>query len=366
MENKKLFLDIHAIQTLPPSNVNRDDSGSPKTAQYGGVTRARVSSQCWKKAMRDYVYDNYEVANKGVRTTSIAAMIKNKILELDKTMEESEAIKRTEKIIEGLGKKLTKTFETDVLFFISEKQIESLAKLALTDILTKKGKDLTGIVTEHIVKGCSADIALFGRMLATSSNSNLINVEATAQVAHAISTHAIEEETDFFVATDDMQKDKQGANMIGITEFNSSTMYRYANVSLHGLKSKFIDKEEFYNNIKLFLDSFINSMPTGKINTFGNQTFPEAIIISLREDRPLNLSTAFEEPIKSKNGYTSASIEKMFNEYDKYFKAYRKPLATYCFLVTNNEKFKDMPNKEANVENLIEKTVEEVKEFYKA
>ena len=53
MENR-LFVDIHAIQSLPPSNVNRDDTGSPKTAIYGGVRRSRVSSQSWKRAIRQY------------------------------------------------------------------------------------------------------------------------------------------------------------------------------------------------------------------------------------------------------------------------------------------------------------------------
>lgn len=69
--NQRLFLDIHAIQTVPPSNINRDDTGSPKTAQYGGVTRARVSSQSWKRAIRKYFYDKGHIQNSGIRSCDI-------------------------------------------------------------------------------------------------------------------------------------------------------------------------------------------------------------------------------------------------------------------------------------------------------
>ena len=52
MDTKRLYVDFHVLQTVPPSCVNRDDTGSPKTAVYGGATRARVSSQAWKHAIR--------------------------------------------------------------------------------------------------------------------------------------------------------------------------------------------------------------------------------------------------------------------------------------------------------------------------
>ena len=45
-------IEFHILQSFPVSCLNRDDVGSPKTAVIGGVTRARVSSQCWKRAVR--------------------------------------------------------------------------------------------------------------------------------------------------------------------------------------------------------------------------------------------------------------------------------------------------------------------------
>ncbi len=48
----RLYVDVHVLQTVPPSNLNRDDAGAPKQAVYGGARRARVSSQAWKRATR--------------------------------------------------------------------------------------------------------------------------------------------------------------------------------------------------------------------------------------------------------------------------------------------------------------------------
>jgi len=103
----RLFLDMHIIQTLPPSNINRDDTGSPKTAMYGGVRRARVSSQSWKAAMRNYFKECGEVANVGVRTKDIVSYVAKKIIEIDSTILEKEALDKATQIIElaGIGLK---------------------------------------------------------------------------------------------------------------------------------------------------------------------------------------------------------------------------------------------------------------------
>lgn len=368
MENKRLFLNIHAIQTLPPSNVNRDDSGSPKTAKFGGVKRARVSSQCWKKAIRDYFYANYDISNKGIRTTQNVEILKNKILDRDKSLNEKEAGERATDIIKTIGISIKNdTTDSSSLFFISGKQSDELADFAISEKYKKlTNSQLATLARDIVNKNISVDMALFGRMLATSDDKNSVNVEAAAQVSHAISTHAVNNEFDFYVATDDFQKEKQGASMLGVIEFNSSTMYRYANIALHQFINDIGNGDEFVNGVRMFLDAFINSMPTGKINSFGNQTFPEAIIISLREDAPLNLSDAFEDPVVSKNGYTAKSIERLFDGYEKWSKAKKKPLMTNCFVLRDNENLKDIPNRETNIDELIEKVTEEVRDYFKA
>ena len=123
--------------------------------------------------------------------------------------------------------------------------------------------------------------------------------------------------------------------MLGTVEYNSSTLYRYANIALHDFYRQLEDKEETINATKLFVKSFVESMPTGKINTFANQTLPQAVVVSLRSDRPLNMVSAFEEPIKSDNGYVDKSIEKLFDEYTKYDKILDKPVFTACLLYTS-------------------------------
>ena len=153
----------------------------------------------------------------------------------------------------------------------------------------------------------SIDIAFFGRMLASDPS---LNEDASSQVAHAISTHAIQTEFDFFTAIDDLApEDNAGAGMLGTVEFNSSTLYRYANIVIHELESQLDDGESAVNAFKTFVEAFAKSLPTGKVNTFANQTLPQALVVTVRNDRPVNLVSAFEEPVKSSNGYVTKSIE---------------------------------------------------------
>lgn len=347
MQNKidnRLFLDIHAIQTVPPANINRDDTGSPKTAQYGGVTRARVSSQSWKRAIRKYFNENGDVANVGIRSLEIVKYVANKIIEKDGSINLEDAMTMADKTINA-AKISTKDQKAKALFFLSDKQAEKLAQASIDKVTDKK--QLEAILNDDI----SIDIALFGRMVADNT---ILNEDASSQVAHAISTHAIQSEFDFFTAVDDLApEDNAGAGMLGTVEYNSSTLYRYANIALHDFYRQLRDKEETINAIKLFVKSFVESMPTGKINTFANQTLPQAIVVSLRTDRPLNMVSAFEEPIKSDNGYVDKSIEKLFDEYTKYDKILDKPIFT-AYLILGDTEVNEIGKSEASLNDLLE------------
>ena len=79
MMNKRLYVDIHVLQTVPPSCVNRDDTGSPKTAVYGGTTRARVSSQAWKRAVRRMFMERMAEADVGIRTKYVYYLLVDEI-----------------------------------------------------------------------------------------------------------------------------------------------------------------------------------------------------------------------------------------------------------------------------------------------
>lgn len=315
----RLFLDIHVIQTVPPSNINRDDTGSPKTAQYGGVRRARVSSQAWKKAMRDYFIEHGAQSNVGVRTLDVVQYVADKITKLNPDIVDSDAFGQAEKAINDAGIK-TKDGKARALFFIGNVQATALARAALDGVKDKK--TLQAILNANP----AIDIALFGRMVADDPS---LNEDASAQVAHAISTHAVQTEFDFYTAMDDLSpEDSAGAGMLGTIEFNSSTMYRYANVAIHELYRQLGDKEQTLNALKLFIEAFANSMPTGKSNTFANHTLPQIILVTVRNDRPVNLVSAFEEPVKSSEGYVQKSIENLFKEFKDVEKFVRQPVLT--------------------------------------
>jgi CRISPR system Cascade subunit CasC len=140
-----------------------------------------------------------------------------------------------------------------------------------------------------------------------------LNADACAQVAHSISTHAVENEYDYFTAVDDMAPDDNaGAGMIGTIEFNSATLYRYATIAAHELFQQLArDTEALSKAVVEFARAFITSMPTGKQNTFANRTLPDAVLVTLRRDQPINLAGAFEKPVRADEGggYKEKSLE---------------------------------------------------------
>lgn len=342
---ERLFLDIHAIQTLPPSNINRDDTGSPKTAQYGGVRRARVSSQSWKRAMRQYFLANCPQSEVGIRTLEIVKFVADKIQLLDSSVDDESALDMAESVITKAGIK-TKDHRAKALVFLGNEQAIKLAEASLRGIEDKKE-------LQNIIKNNPAvDIALFGRMVADDPS---LNTDACAQVSHAISTHAIENEFDFFTAVDDLApEDNAGAGMLGTIEFNSSTLYRYANVSVHDLLAQLHgDKEATVNTLKLFVKAFSNSLPTGKITTFANQTVPQLLVVALRSDRPVNLVNAFEEPIRSRTGYIEASEKALAQEFENVQKFLNAPLQSF-YVSTGEIEFPSFGEHEKTLPSLVE------------
>lgn len=322
--NKRIFVDIHVIQSLPPSCVNRDDTGSPKTAMYGGVRRARVSSQAWKHAMREMFNDYFHENELSERTKKIVEKVADQICILNNTAKE-EAMSLAEKVINQAGVS-TKNLEAKALFFMSSKQAENLARIATMNPLPGKKE-----VQEALNAGMGVDISLFGRMVADDP---ALNADASAQVAHAISTHKVENEYDYYTAMDDRTpEDQQGAGMIGTIEFNSSTLYRYATIAAHDLKKNLDDANATAKAVKEFIRSFVCSMPTGKQNTFANGTPPYAVMVTIRRDQPVNLVGAFESPVKAGiGGYQekSAAVLAKYTQlvYDKFFTKPEKTFVT--------------------------------------
>lgn len=294
---KRLYVDFHVLQTVPPSCINRDDTGSPKTAIYGGVTRARVSSQAWKHAMRQAFVEEslLDEEDVGKRTKKVTELVEKEIAAL---APEKDAAKLAKKTLDNAGIKNDEK-GTKALFFISQAQIKALAQLAVEECADKKE------YKKALSTAPSVDIALFGRMVADDPS---LNFDAAAQVAHSISTHAVQNEYDYFTAVDDCQaEDNAGAGHLGTVEYNSATLYRYATVNVMELE-RHLGAKKAAEVVRSFGEAFIRSMPTGKQNTFANRTLPDAVYVTIREDQPVNLCGAFERAVrKSTEGYAEPS-----------------------------------------------------------
>lgn len=318
----RTIIDINILQTVPPSNINRDDTGSPKTAVYGGVRRARVSSQAWKRATRVAFEGLLDRENLGTRTKRVVELLAERIQEKDAGIPVERALELATLTFGAAGIKLvaprksTKENplpeESGYLLFVSARQLDHLAEAALTaNAADDAAASLKGAgLKKSLDLDHSVDLALFGRMVADSTD---LNVDAAAQVAHAISVHAVETEFDYFTAVDDHKAaddaEDAGAGMIGTVEFSSSTLYRYATVDVDRLQDNLGDTAATRRAVEAFLQAFSRSMPTGKQNTFANRTLPDAIVISVRDSQPVNLVGAFEEAVSGGSRLGKASAE---------------------------------------------------------
>ena len=313
MEAKRLYIDFHILQTVPPSCVNRDDTGSPKTAIYGGATRARVSSQAWKRAIRLMFRDGLlEKEQVGERTKKIVAMVAEEIAALSP---EGDAVKLGKQALENAGlKNVTEEKGTDALFFMSRAQAKALAELILS------GSEDIKAYKDALKAAPSVDMALFGRMVA---NDPSLNYDAAAQVAHGISTHAVQNEYDYFTAVDDCApEDNAGAGHLGTVEYNSATLYRYATVNALELAGS-LGREATPGVVRAFAEAFIRSMPTGKQNTFANRTLPDAVYIAVRCDQPVNLCGAFEKAVPaSAEGFVEPSKKRLADYAQELYRTY--------------------------------------------
>ena len=311
MKKPSLFVEVHIIQDVPPANLNRDDSGSPKTARYGGVDRLRVSSQSWKRATRKAFAEILDQAELGVRTRrmpgALAAALAEKGMDAEQAPEVANALLAQIK----LSASQKKAEEGAYLFFYATSQLQALAEAAMAHAdLAGTPKALAEAVDVADILGSkhSLDVALFGRMVADMTN---LNVDAACQVAHALSTHAAGTQFDYFTAVDDLQgTDEAGAGMIGTIEYNSATLYRYASVNVDGLVANMADEQAAIDGVAAFVEAFATSMPTGKQNTFAAHTRPALVWVTLRHDQ-VNWVSAFEEPVRADGGYVKTSLDRL-------------------------------------------------------
>jgi CRISPR system Cascade subunit CasC len=356
----KTLIEIHVLQNFAPSNLNRDDTGAPKDAFFGGTRRARVSSQCDKRAVREY----FKTQNDEFFASRTKRIVDSLIQRIDPEVrgDKSYTPENLEKAITaainciGSGDKKVKVekdkkngqMKTDVLLFLSNAEIDALAaaiganfnELLKSKISSELAKTITDSLDGKENKSrLTLDIALFGRMLAVMPEKNQ---NAACQVAHAISTHAVEREFDFYTAVDDLKpEDTAGADMMGTVEFNSACYYRYAVVDWTKLADNLQgDADLAAKGLRTFLEGFVMAEPTGKQNTFAAHNPPEFVAVTVCHDAaPRNLANAFETAIRAKTGesLTRKSAEELAKKGNALEKAYPRKAQTFVLNLASAE-----------------------------
>lgn len=350
-----MLFEIHILQNHAPSNLNRDDTGSPKECMFGGYTRARISSQCLKRTIRRS--DTFEQAlsadGLATRTRKLPEIVRQRLK--DAGFSPEIAAFAAEKV-SGIGNSKETSaqpkdgkFSTAQTMFLSQKDIdavvaavEELAKdkdidqfKALFAAKPKKGKaKVSGEEEEAAPEGeglkiqrlaqqkgfrpVTVDVALFGRMTTSEA---FRDVEASCQVAHALSTHKVDHEFDYFTAVDDLQgkneqekEEDSGADMIGDVEFNSACYYKYFSVDAEGLADTLTGRRTFHADqsdrvaardvasraIAALLRAAVLTTPTGKQNSFAAHQLPSLILVEARPyPTPVSYANAFVEPVRT-------------------------------------------------------------------
>lgn len=356
-DKRPVFVEFHFLRSFPPSNLNRDDLGSPKTAIFGGERRLRISSQCLKRTWRTSSEMKGEFADTqlGVRTSRLPSTVLEQLGTID-----AESQKGVLSLLASLGRKKGKPAKDDQndeelstgddeeggaaenkdvvagtahLLFLSRQEIDLVAKFAKANLknlaaLTKKAppkkiddlrKDLAAFLTEGSKRN-AVDIGLFGRFF---TSDEIDNIDGALHVAHAIGTQKVEIEYDYFTAVDDLQQ-STGAGHLGESEFASSVMYLYAACDLGQLQNnlgerkgdeRIVDKEARLlaaRSLGAIVKAACCSTPTGKRTGTAPYAPAEYVEVVLRRGQPVSYANAFTSSVKAKDGdVMDRSIQKL-------------------------------------------------------
>lgn len=300
------FVELHLLQSFPPACVNRDGNNSPKDCMFGGYRRSRISSQCMKRAIRQSetfgvtVGDAVAIRSRAWRNNKLIPRLMEIGFQADEATTKADAFlvellvksaakKDSKKKKEEMLKELEDTGKTSVGLYFGEAEM-----FGMLDAFLAGDKEW-----QKSVKAKSADVALFGRMLAEAPE---LNVDAAAQVAHTLSTHRLSQEMDYWTAADDLKgpDEDAGAAMLGTAEFNASLHYRYACVTMDVLRRNLGGDDGLVRSaVKGFLLGSHEAIPTGKLNGHAHFTPPYAALAVVREaGMPLNLCNAFLTPVQ--------------------------------------------------------------------
>lgn len=321
-----MLIDIHVLQNHAPSNLNRDDTGAPKDAIFGNTLRARISSQAIKRSIRRSAIFTETFAEAGLlaqRTRRLPSLLRPRLTELGLDKDAVDLIvHRSQEIGRESVRNIQKSTEegdpeTTQLIFLSDVEIDALAR-KLADLYNTLGhKGFEKLKTDKMNRKLdpsvprSVDIAMFGRM---TTSAPFESVQAAVQVAHAISTHRIESEFDYYTAVDDISEEA-GAGFIGDTPFNSATYYKYFSVHWEGLVNNLGgDTDVASAAVGALIRAAATVSPTGKQNSFAAHNLPDLVLVEARDRNvPISYANAFLKPAwaTGKRSLMDASVEQL-------------------------------------------------------
>ncbi len=332
------FIQLHILASYPPSNLNRDDLGTPKTAMMGGVRRLRVSSQSLKRAWRESAHFKEAFGDHlGIRTKemgwqvylalttgrTLADVVAEKGAEpVNPKVDDKKAVAWAQAIGGRFGKLKNPKKEQNAEKSNPEKQkkdslcVEQMVHFSPEEIaaiddliarISKEGKAPTEEELELLRKQSSAvDIAMFGRMLAASPS---FNQDAAVQVAHAITVHKVAVEDDYFTAVDDLNRGVEdvGAGHVGQAEFAAGLFYAYICINRDLLiKNLGGDADLADAAIRALVETAAKVGPKGKQNSFASRAYASYLLAERGSQQPRSLAVAFLKPVDGEDYLDSA------------------------------------------------------------
>lgn len=311
------FLQMHLLTTYPASNLNRDDTGRPKTVVFGGKPRLRISSQSLKRAWRTSpVFFDRLGDRVGKRTQRLGEEVFARLK--DGGMEEKAAVKTSRAIAGAFGKLVDEkdaknpTYIKQLAFVSAEERgrAMSLADRALA------GEDITDALKSLLGKtDTAADIAMFGRMLADAP---AFNREAAVQVSHAMTTHRVTVEDDYYVAVDDLKKPADvdgdvGTSFIGVQEYGAGVFYLYGCIDTNLLVANLGgDKALAQDAVQALIEAAATVAPRGKQASFASRARASYILLERGSQQPRTLAAAFIKSVSDEDILTE-SIKRLTN-----------------------------------------------------
>lgn len=353
------YVNYHILISHSPSNLNRDDMNMQKTAVFGGTKRTRISSQSLKRAMRKSEYYENKLGHPSTRTALLINQYAKDLKE--QYSERSDDIEKIclyiAALIEGKKKADVKKYKrsskgeikTQVLAWnLNEKNLLKELIISALDISDDKLIDflINGVenIDNNLRQNLERDIALSGRMATGAVDS----IDASLAVAHAITTHTVDTDIDWFTAVDDLNQEtgETGSAHLDTTEFSSGVFYRYASLNLRQLQENLstINREQALDIAAHVLHLLATVVPSAKQNSFAAFNYADFALVSL-SDQPISLANAFENPVKPKvNGLMVPSIDALSGYHKTISDAYGLTDDRHAFFSTKECSFEDKVN----------------------